>query len=213
MAQIVDMFLHLDVHLASLSQAMGLWLYLVLFLIIFAETGLVVTPFLPGDSLLFATGALCAVEGSGLNIHLMAPLLLAAAIMGDSLNYCAGRFLGRRIFNSEHSWLLNPNHVVKTEDFYRRHGPFTVVIARFVPIIRTFAPFVAGLGKMPYRRFIGFSVGGGIAWVAGFTYAGFFFGNIPAIKRNFEYVILGIIAVSVMPIVLEWLKRRRKQSA
>ncbi len=213
MAQIIDIFLHLDVHLATLAQTLGPWLYVILFLIIFAETGLVVTPFLPGDSLLFAAGALCAIEGSGINVHLLVVLLIIAGILGDAVNYSVGRFFGPKVFASETSWLLNKKHLLKTEEFYQRHGPFTVVIARFVPIVRTFAPFVAGIGKMRYRKFFAYNVGGALAWVLSFTYGGYMFGNVPAIKRNFHIVVVGIIIVSILPIVFEWVKHRRQKTA
>lgn len=213
MVQIIDIFLHLDVHLAELAQSMGPWLYLVLFLIIFAETGLVVTPFLPGDSLLFAAGALCAIDESGLNVHLLAGILIVAGVLGDAVNYSAGYFIGPKVFTSESSWFLNRKHLIKTEEFYHKHGPFTVVIARFVPIVRTFAPFVAGIGKMKYRKFFFYNVSGALAWVMSFTYGGFLFGNVPAVKQNFHIVIVGIILVSVMPIVFEWLKHRRQKAA
>lgn len=209
LAQVVDIFLHLDVHLAELAQTMGPWLYVVLILIIFAETGLVVTPFLPGDSLLFAAGALAAIETSGLNVHLLAVFLIAAGILGDAVNYSVGHFLGPKVFKSDKSVLLNKSHLLKTQDFYQRHGPFTIVIARFVPIVRTFAPFVAGIGKMSYSRFGLYNVMGAVAWVTSFTYGGYFFGNVPAIKRNFHIVIVAIIVISVLPIVVEFVKSRR----
>ncbi|MCC7406020.1 MAG: DedA family protein [Bdellovibrionales bacterium] len=210
--QLIDIFLHLDVHLAELAQMMGLLTYVILFLIIFAETGLVVTPLLPGDSLLFAAGALCAVEGSGLNVHLMAGLLFVAAVSGDASNYVIGRYLAPKIFTSERSWLLNRNHLRKTEEFYKKYGPFTVVIARFVPIVRTFAPFVTGMSRMPFGRYIPFNLLGASTWVLGFTYAGYVFGNVPAIKRNFHIVVVAIIVLSVLPIVIEWFKHRRAKN-
>lgn len=209
LSQFVDIFLHLDVHLAELAQSMGPLVYLILFLIIFAETGLVVTPILPGDSLLFAAGALCAVDGSGLSVHLMAGLLFVAAVLGDASNYMIGRYFAPRIFTSEHSWLLNKKHLKKTEEFYLRYGPFTVVIARFVPIVRTFAPFVTGMSRMPFKKYVPFNLLGAGAWVLGFIYVGYIFGNVPAIKSNFHIVIVAIIVLSVMPIAVEWLKHRR----
>jgi len=210
MAQFVDVFLHLDVHLAQLAQDMGPWLYLLLFVIIFAETGLVVTPFLPGDSLLFAAGALAAVEASGLNVHALALLLIVAGILGDAVNYSVGHFLGPKIFFSEKSFLINKDHLRKTQNFYVKHGPFTIVMARFVPIVRTFAPFVAGIGKMSYAKFATYNVGGALAWVLSFIYGGYFFGNLPSIKRNFHVVILAIIVLSVLPMVIEFWRQRRK---
>jgi len=213
MATVIDIFLNLDTHLAIMAQAMGPWLYLLLFMIIFAETGLVVTPFLPGDSLLFATGALCAMPETGLNVHLMVGLLIVAGILGDAVNYSVGKFIGPKVFTSEASWLLNKKHLIRTEEFYQKHGPFTIVIARFVPIVRTFAPFVAGIGKMKYRQFAFYNVSGAIAWVVSFIYGGFLFGNVPAVKRNFHVVIVGIIIISVAPIVVEWLRHRRQKAA
>lgn len=192
---------------------MGPWLYLVLFLIIFAETGLVVTPFLPGDSLLFAAGALCAVEATGLNVHFLAAILIVAGILGDAVNYAVGFFVGPKVFTSDTSWFLNRKHLIRTEEFYHKHGPFTIVIARFVPIVRTFAPFVAGIGKMKYRRFFAYNVSGALAWVLSFIYGGFLFGNVPAVKQNFHVVIVGIIIVSVMPMVVEWFRHRRRKVA
>lgn len=205
---ILDIFLNLDVHLAELAQSMGPWLYLLLFLIIFSETGLVVMPFLPGDSLLFAAGALAALESSGLNVHFLVALLIAAGIIGDALNYSIGRRIGPRIFNRQEGWLLNKNHLIKTQTFYAKHGAFTIVIARFAPIIRTFAPFVAGIGKMNYRHFATYNVLGAIFWVSSFTYGGFFFGNLPVVKRNFHIVIVMIIVLSILPMVIEFLKHK-----
>jgi len=209
----VDLFVHLDIHLATMAQTLGIWLYLLLFLVIFAETGLVVTPILPGDSLLFAAGALAAIDGTGLNIHLLAFILVIAAVLGDAVNYAVGRYFGPRLFVSDNARLLNKKYLVRTEEFYRRHGPFTIVIARFVPIVRTFAPFVAGVGKMNYRRFAIYNVTGALAWVLSFTYGGYVFGNLPAIKRNFHFVVLGIILVSVLPIAVEWIQQKRRQSS
>lgn len=206
--QILDIVRHLDEHLAELSAQMGGWLYALLFSIIFAETGLVVFPFLPGDSLLFAIGALVAVEGSGLSLPLMTVLLLVAAIVGDAVNYAIGRAVGPRVFSKEHSWLLNKKHLLKAEAFYQRHGGKAVFLARFAPLLRTFAPFVAGIGRMNLLRFWFFNVSGGICWVVGFLLAGYFFGNIPAVKRNFEFVILGIVVVSLLPVVIEWYRSR-----
>lgn len=213
MSQLIDIFLHLDVHLAELSMAMGPWLYLVLFLIVFAETGLVVTPFLPGDSLLFATGALCAIPEAGLSVHAMVALLIVAGILGDGVNYAVGYLVGPKVFTSDTGLFLNKKHLLKTEEFYHRHGPFTIVIARFVPIVRTFAPFVAGIGKMAYRKFAAYNVLGAVAWVVSFTYGGYWFGNVPAVKRNFHLVILGIIVVSILPMVFEWFRHRRQKIA
>ena len=208
--QLLEVVRHLDEHLARLSAQMGGWLYTLLFAIIFAETGLVIFPFLPGDSLLFAVGALVAVEGSGLSLPLMTALLLVAAIAGDATNYFIGRAVGPRVFSKEDSWLLNKKHLLKAEAFYRRHGGKAIFLARFAPLLRTFAPFVAGIGRMNLVRFWFFNISGGICWVVGFLLAGYFFGNIPAVKRNFEFVILGIIVVSLLPVVVEWYRSRKE---
>lgn len=208
--QLLEVVRHLDEHLARLSAQMGGWLYTLLFAIVFAETGLVIFPFLPGDSLLFAVGALVAVEGSGLSLPLMTALLLVAAIVGDATNYFIGRAIGPRVFSKEDSWLLNKKHLLKAEAFYRRHGGKAIFLARFAPLLRTFAPFVAGIGRMNLVRFWFFNISGGICWVVGFLLAGYFFGNIPAVKRNFEFVILGIIVVSLLPVVVEWYRSRKE---
>lgn len=209
MTQIVDIFLHLDQHLGDLSQSLGPWMYVVLFAIIFCETGLVITPFLPGDSLLFAVGALCALESSGLNLGLMMVLLIIAAILGDAANYGIGRYLGPAVFSSERSFLLNKKHLLHTQRFYEKHGGKTIVLARFIPIVRTFAPFVAGIGRMSYRRFALFNVAGALVWVIGFLALGFAFGNMPIVKKQFHYVILGIIVLSVLPAVIEFIRAKR----
>jgi membrane-associated protein len=212
-AQILDVFLHLDAHLAEWADALGPWLYGLLFLIVFCETGLVVTPFLPGDSLLFAAGALTAVEGSPLELPALAVLLIAAAVIGDALNYSIGAYVGPAVFTSEHSRLLNRQHLVRTQLFYARHGGKTIFLARFVPIVRTFAPFVAGIGRMRYRHFAAWNVTGAVVWVLSFLAAGHWFGQIPTVKRNFHVVIVAIIVISVMPMVLEWLRARRAAQA
>ncbi len=203
---------HLDLHLAEWARDMGGWLYVALFVVIFCETGLVVTPFLPGDSLLFAVGALCALDGSPLLIGLIIPLLIAAAVLGDAVNYAVGRHVGARVFTSETSLLLNKKHLLRTQGFYERYGGKTIIIARFIPIIRTFAPFVAGIGQMRYRRFFAFNVVGAVAWVGLFAPAGYLFGNMPFVKKQFHYVILAIIVLSVLPAVVEfargWRARR-----
>jgi membrane-associated protein len=210
--QLLDYVRHLDEHLARLSAQLGAWLYAFLFAIIFAETGLVVCPFLPGDSLLFAVGAIVAVEGSGLSLPVMTAVLLTAAILGDALNYTIGRAVGPKVFSREDSWLLNKKHLLKAEAFYQKHGGKAVFLARFAPLLRTFAPFVAGIGRMNLLRFWFFNVSGGICWVVGFLLAGYFFGNFPAVKRNFEFVILGIIVVSLLPVVIEWYRNRNTPS-
>lgn len=198
-----DFILHLDKHLENIVREYELMTYLILALIIFCETGLVVTPILPGDSLLFAAGMVCALDGSPLNVWLLIPLLFCAAILGDNTNYFFGRYLGSKVFTRDY-WFLKRKYIDKTQEFYEKYGGRTLVIARFVPIVRTFAPFVAGVGKMEYRRFIGYCIGGGILWVTSLTLAGYFFGQIPIVKNNFEIVIFGIIGISVLPIVVEF---------
>ena len=205
---ILDVVLHLDTHLNQWAADLGPWTYVLLFAIVFCETGLVVTPFLPGDSLLFAVGALAATEGSPIEVVSASALLMAAAVVGDALNYAIGKLVGPKVFARESSRLLNKEHLVRTQRFYEKHGGKTIIIARFVPIVRTFAPFVAGIGRMQYRRFALFNVTGGVAWVVLFVGAGHLFGNLPAVKRNFHYVILGIIVVSVLPAVFEWWRAR-----
>ncbi|NBX25092.1 MAG: DedA family protein [Planctomycetes bacterium] len=190
-----------------MAQAVGGWTYAVLFAIVFAETGLVVTPFLPGDSLLFAAGALCAVPELELSLPLMAGLLFVAAVLGDAVNYHIGRWIGPPAFSGRFR-LLNPAHLERTRAFFERHGGKAVVLARFVPIVRTFAPFVAGVGTMRYRRFALYNVLGALVWIGLFMLAGWGFGNLPWVKRNFSKVILGIIVLSVMPIVWEWWRHR-----
>jgi membrane-associated protein len=208
----LDIFFHLDQYLVTWSTTMGGWLYVLLFAIVFAETGLVVTPFLPGDSLLFAVGALCGLEGTPLSLPVVNVLLIAAAIIGDAVNYSIGHRIGPRVFHSETSRWLNKKHLLRAQSFYERYGGKTIIFARFIPIIRTFAPFVAGVGSMTYRRFFMFNVVGAIAWVTSFTVAGYFFGNIPAVKRNFQYVILAIIVISLMPPVIEFLRERKRKT-
>jgi membrane-associated protein len=202
------LFTQLDGFLLDLAKAVGGWTYAVLFAIVFCETGLVVTPFLPGDSLLFAAGALCAADGLGLRVDGMAALLFIAAVLGDAVNYHIGRWIGPPAFTGRFRF-LNPAHLQKTREFFERHGGKAVVLARFVPIVRTFAPFVAGVGTMSYRRFFLYNVVGALVWVGLFLAAGYLFGNLPFVKRNFSKVILAIIVVSVLPIVWEWWKHRR----
>jgi membrane-associated protein len=210
---LIDVFLHLDVHLAEWAAALGPWLYVVLFLIVFCETGLVVTPFLPGDSLLFAAGALCAIEGSPLSVYALAVLLVTAAVAGDAVNYSVGRYLGPAVFTSDTSRFLNKKHLLRTQEFYERHGGKTILLARFVPIVRTFAPFVAGIGQMRYAYFATYNVTGGLAWVLSFLFAGYWFGQLPAIKRNFHLVIVAIIVISILPMVFEYVRARRAGTA
>jgi membrane-associated protein len=205
----IDIFLHLDKHLNEWAAQLGGGLYGLLFLIVFCETGLVVTPFLPGDSLLFAVGALSATDGSPIQLPLVMLLLFVAAVIGDAVNYSIGRRLGPAAFKSESSWLLNKKHLLRTQAFYEKHGGKTIILARFMPIIRTFAPFVAGVGQMQYRRFFVFNVVGAAAWVGSFSLLGYFFGNMPAVKKNFTYVIFAIIVLSVLPGVIEFIRARR----
>ncbi len=205
----LDLVLHLDRHLLELAQNYGAWIYGILFLIVFLETGVVVTPFLPGDSLLFVAGAIAAA--GELNVHGLVILLIAAAIAGDSLNYSIGRYLGPRVFRFDDSRFFKRAYVDRTHAFFERHGGKALIIARFVPIIRTYAPFVAGIGVMPYRRFLLFNVVGAVLWVILLTYAGFFFGNLPLVKKNLTLVILGIIVLSILPGVIEvWRARRTR---
>jgi len=210
--QAIEIFLHLDQHLNEWAGVLGPWLYLLLFVIVFCETGLVVTPILPGDSLLFAAGALCAIEGTPLSLPLMMLVLIAAAILGDAVNYAIGHYLGPMVFASESSRLFNRKHLERTQEFYVRHGGKTIFLARFVPIIRTFAPFIAGIGRMSYARFAAWNVSGAIVWVVSLSMAGYLFGQIPIVKRNFEVVILAIVAFSLLPIVVEFVRARLQGS-
>ena len=208
-AWLIDLVLHLDRHLADLSGSLGNWLYVILFVVVFCETGLIITPFLPGDSLLFAVGALVANENSQLNLSLIFVLLTIAAIFGDAVNYAIGRTLGPKVFYSDSSRLLNRKHLLKAQVFYDRHGGKAIFLARFLPIVRTFAPFVAGAGRMNTLRFWMFNVSGGICWVGLFLFGGYLFGNFPIVKKNFPLVILGIIVVSLLPVIYEWYRARR----
>ncbi|EPG73401.1 SNARE-like domain protein [Leptospira fainei serovar Hurstbridge str. BUT 6] len=205
---ILDFFLHLEHHLDTLIQSYGIWVYLILFLIIFCETGLVVTPFLPGDSLLFAIGAF-ASRGS-LDLITVILLLIIAAILGDTVNYTIGNLAGEKILAREKIPFLNKKHLEKAHRFYEVYGGKTIIIARFIPIVRTFAPFVAGIGKMTYSKFIIYNVVGGIVWILVFSIGGYLFGNLPFIQRNFKLVIIGIIIVSILPAVVEYIKERKK---
>lgn len=204
----VDMVLHLDKSLDQLVQNYGPWVYAIIFLIVFAETGLVVTPFLPGDSLLFAIGALCA-RPDGLNFVVAFTLLLVAAILGDTVNYWIGSIVGPKVFHKKESKWLNPKHLERTHEFYEKYGAKTIILARFLPIIRTFAPFVAGIGRMTYPKFFLYNVTGALAWVAIFMVVGYYFGNLEAVRKNFTLVIFGIIIVSCIPVVIEWWRHRR----
>jgi len=203
----IDLFLHLDKHLADLVIHYGSWVYGILTIIVFCETGLVITPFLPGDSLLFAIGALCAV--GSLNPFIIAPLLFIAAISGDNLNYWFGRTIGSKAFSNPDSKIFKQSYLQKTQSFYTNYGSKTIVIARFVPIVRTFAPFVAGLGKMNYRVFLSFSVGGALLWIILLISAGYFFGQIEFVKKNFSVVVLAIIVISILPALFETFKTRK----
>lgn len=211
----IDVFLHLDQHLAEWMALFGPWLYLIVFLIIFAETGLVVTPILPGDSLLFAIGALCTVPDSVFEVKTVCLLLIVAGILGDATNYSIGKKLGPKVFNKEKSLFFNRSHLLKAQEFYEKYGAMAIVIARFMPIVRTFAPFVAGIGKMQYRKFALYNILGAILWVLIFILAGYFFGNLPVVKRNFHIVIFAVIILSVLPVVYGWVQMRienRKQA-
>ena len=203
----LDIVLHLDAHLLALAHEYGMVVYAILFLIIFAETGLVVVPFLPGDSLLFVTGALCGM--GSLELQILMPLLMVAAFCGDNTNYWIGRRFGIKLFKPN-SRYLKLEHVEKTQKFYAAHGGKTIIFARFLPIIRTFAPFVAGIGSMSYRVFVTFSVIGSVAWIASLTLAGYFFGNIPIIKNNLTLMIVGIILISFFPAIREYIRHRKQ---
>lgn len=206
----VDLFLHLDKHLSDLIARFGTWTYVILFLIIFTETGLVIMPLLPGDSLLFAAGAFAGL--GDLNPWILFVTLTVAAIIGDTVNYWIGSWIGPRAFSGNVRFLKR-EYLEKTQAFYTRHGGKTIIMARFVPIVRTFAPFVAGIGTMEYSRFLAYNVVGAVAWVGLFVWVGYFFGNLPAVQENFTLVILGIIAVSVLPMAIEWIKSRKGAAA
>ena len=208
-AKAIDFVLHLDKYLSGLIQTFGIWTYLVLFLVIFCETGLVVTPFLPGDSLIFAAGAFAA-SGS-LKVGWLFLILAAAAVLGDTVNYWIGKKIGPKVFSKEKSRIFKKEYLERTHRFYEKYGVETIIIARFVPIVRTFAPFVAGIGRMSYGRFISYNIIGGIGWVALFTFGGYFFGNIPFVKKNFSLVIIAIILISMIPILWEFLRHRREK--
>ena len=211
--KLVDFIIHIDRHLAEIIAAYGAWTYGILFLIIFAETGLVVMPLLPGDSLLFAAGAFCAKPETGLNVHAMAGLLFLAAFLGDTLNYWIGHKIGPAVFKREDSIWLRKKHLDRAHEFFEKYGGRAVILARFVPIVRTFVPFVAGVGAMTYSRFLAYNLIGGFIWIYFFTYAGFFFGNQPFVQKNFKLVILAIIIISVIPIAVEFLREWRRSRA
>jgi membrane-associated protein len=206
--RLVDLVLHLDRHLAVLIQDYGVWTYVILFLIVFCETGLVVTPFLPGDSLLFAVGTFCALGALDLGLSML--LLMTAAVLGDALNYAIGFRLGPRVFSREDSRFLRREYLDRTHRFYERYGPSTIVVARFVPIVRTFAPFVAGIGRMSYARFAFYNVSGAVLWIVSLVLGGYVFGNIPIVRRNFSLVIFAIIVISILPGAVEFARQRRR---
>ncbi|CAB5557913.1 DedA family protein [Providencia hangzhouensis] len=206
---IIDFILHIDVHLAELVRDYGTWVYGILFLILFCETGLVVTPFLPGDSLLFVAGAIASLDSNDLNVHLMVALMITAAIIGDAVNYAIGRIFGEKLFRNPDSKIFRRVYLDKTHAFYEKHGGKAIILARFVPIVRTFAPFVAGMGKMSYRHFAFYNVTGAFIWVLLFTYAGYFFGELPFVQNNLKLLIVAIIFVSILPGVVEIIRHRR----
>lgn len=206
-----DLVLHLDLHLAELISNYGTGTYAVLFLIIFCETGLVVMPFLPGDSLLFAAGTLAAI--TSLDVNFLAFILFIAAVAGDNTNYWIGYFIGPKVFNKETSRLLNREYLIRTHKFYEKHGGKTTVIARFMPIIRTFAPFVAGIARMTYSRFLAYDIAGGALWIGTFIYIGYFFGNIPIVQKNFSLAIVVIVLISILPGVIAFLKERSSRNS
>ncbi|MFL9922836.1 DedA family protein [Herbaspirillum lusitanum] len=206
----VDFIIHIDRHLAELAAAYGPWLFLILFLIIFCETGLVVTPILPGDSLLFVTGAIAAT--GAFDIHLMVLTLIVAAILGDSVNYQIGKMVGIKVFDKPNSRIFKKEYLDKTHAFFEKHGGKAIIIARFAPIVRTFAPFVAGVGAMTYPKFLTYNVIGGVVWVAAFGYAGYFFGNLPIVKQNLSLLIVAIVVLSILPGVIEFIRQKRRAS-
>jgi membrane-associated protein len=210
-SNLIDFILHLDSHLKEVIESYGIWCYLLFFIIIFAETGLVVTPFLPGDSLLFALGTLAAT--GSVKVGWLFVILSAAAVLGDSANYTVGKYFGLMILKREGAWFLKKEHIERTHRFYEKYGAKTIVLARFVPIVRTFAPFIAGVGKMTYLRFFSYNVVGGILWIALFVFGGFFFGNIPVIRRNFTLTIFAIIIISILPAVIEVIREKRRKPA
>ena len=206
LAQFIDIVLHLDRHLTWLVDNYGVWVYLILFLIIFCETGLVVAPFLPGDSLLFVAGTLAAV--GAMYVHGLFALLVLAAFSGDNTNYWIGRFIGPRVFRLERSRLFNPAHLERTHRFYEKHGGKTVIFARFLPIVRTFAPFVAGIGRMTYPKFLFYSFSGSVFWIGFFVFGGYYFGNIPVVRQNLTLAIIGIVVLSIMPGIVEFVRQK-----
>lgn len=206
---VIDFILHIDVHLAELVAQYGVWIYGILFLILFCETGLVVTPFLPGDSLLFVAGALAALPSNSIDVHLLVFLMVCAAILGDAVNYTIGRLFGEKLFSNPNSKIFRRSYLDKTHKFYEKHGGKTIILARFVPIVRTFAPFVAGMGHMSYRHFAAYNVIGALLWVLLFTYAGYLFGDLPVVQENLKLLIVAIILVSILPGVIEIWRHKR----
>lgn len=206
---IIDFILHIDVHLAELVAQYGVWVYAILFLILFCETGLVVTPFLPGDSLLFVAGALAALPSNDLNVHTMVALMVVAAVLGDAVNYTIGRLFGEKLFTNPNSKIFRRSYLDKTHQFYEKYGGKTIILARFVPIVRTFAPFVAGMGHMNYRHFAIYNVVGALVWVLLFTYAGYMFGDLPIVQENLKLLIVAIIVVSILPGIIEIWRHKR----
>lgn len=206
MAQLIDIILHIDQHLLAWIAVMGPWIYVLMFLIIFCETGLVVTPFLPGDSLLFTLGALSALE-NGLDIWILLSSLTIAGILGDTVNYHIGKHLGIKVFEKD-TRFIKKAYLIETQSYFERWGAFTIVAARFAPIVRTFAPFVAGIGSMNYKKFVSYNIIGAIAWVFIFILAGHFFGNLPVVKRNFHIIIFAVIGLSMLPMIIPWIKSR-----
>ena len=204
---IIDFILHIDQHLTELAAQYGVWIYGILFLIIFCETGLVVMPLLPGDSLLFAAGSIAAI--GKMNIHLMVVLLIIAAILGDAVNFMVGKFFGEKLFANPNSKIFKQSHLQKTQQFYAKHGGKTIILARFIPIVRTFAPFVAGMGHMTYHHFLAYNVIGGVLWVTIFSYLGYFFGNLPIVKDNLSLVLVAIIVLSILPGIVEIIRHKR----
>jgi membrane-associated protein len=211
LVELIDLILHVDEHLAAAITRLGPATYALLFGIIFAETGLVIFPFLPGDSLLFAAGSLAG--GGLLDIWIVLITLLIAAVLGDTVNYWIGHRIGERVFSRQTARFFKPSHLARTQAFYAKHGGKTIILARFVPIVRTFAPFVAGVGRMRYSTFVFYNLAGALLWVVGLTLAGFFFGRIPVVKHNFELVVLGIILVSILPPIIEFIKHKRSPAA
>jgi membrane-associated protein len=210
-AKIIDFILHLDTHLSVLIQQYGIWTYVILLAVIFCETGLVVTPFLPGDSLIFAAGTFAA--RGDLNVVVLFLLLSAAAVLGDTANYWIGKIIGPKVFQKENSRIFKKAYLERTHNFYEKYGAETIIIARFVPIVRTFAPFVAGIGRMSYGKFLSYNVVGGVGWVALFTFGGYFFGNIPFVRRNFSLVIIVIIVISLLPALIEILRHKKAEKS